>query len=335
MATTLGIGTEKGGFILSHGSAGWTVSDPLFTGWKVTAWGRTPSGGYLCGLGSNWFGTSIHRSPDLETWEQIVPGPEHHRDLEQIWTFHTAGSRIYTGVAQAGVFASDDDGVSWSPITALNEFPGNEAWAPGLGGLAAHRIVTAGDRLWVAISAVGVFRSAGAAFVRCDDGISGTVDPSEDAAAGYCVHSIVASSPQSMWRQDHSGVYRSRNGGDSWERTENGLPAAFGFPILRDAASGRLFVVPLESDENRLPVGGRFGAYLSEDDGDTWRLAGTGWPDEPTYTAVLRGAADTDGNGSVYLGTTGGNVWASHDSGDNWAALPFTGPRILSLKVLD
>ncbi len=335
MEKVLGVGTEKGGFILRHGGDGWSVSGPLFTGWKVTAWGRTPSGGYLCALGSNWFGASIHRSSDLVEWEQVESGPDHHRELEQFWTFHTAGSRIYTGVAKAGVFSSDDEGLTWSPMADLNHYPGSDDWTPGLGGLAAHRIVTSGDRLWIAISAVGVFRSDGGELVRADAGVTPAVDETEPGGPGYCVHSIVAASPDRLWRQDHSGVYRTDDGGDQWDRIESGLPSSFGFPIVRDRASGRIFVVPLQSDENRLPVEGRFAAYLSDDDGDSWRIAGSGWPDEPTFTAVLRGAADADGEGSIYLGTTGGNVWATHDAGDHWYALPFTGPRILSVKVLD
>ena len=46
-------------------------------------------------------------------------------------------------------------------------------------------------------------------------------------------------------------MYRTRDGGDSWERTENGLPSGFGFPIVIDPKTKALFAVPLESDEYR------------------------------------------------------------------------------------
>jgi hypothetical protein len=66
---------------------------------------------------------------------------------------------------------------------------------------------------------------------------------------GYCVHGLVQDPdrPDTIWRQEHVGVFRTEDGGRSWERIESGLPASFGFPIVRDDASGRLFVVPLET----------------------------------------------------------------------------------------
>lgn len=335
MDTTLGIGSEKGGFLLRREGGGWTVEGPLFPGWRVTAFGSTV-GGHLAAVGSNWFGPAIHRSSDLSTWSQVI-GPEHQpgRSLEQIWTFTEADGRIYTGVAEAGVFVSEDGGDSWQPLDALNRFPGHESWSPGLGGLAAHRILVSGDTLWVGISAVGVFRSTdgGGTFVRCDTGVSTVV---EEVPDGFCVHGLAQDPdhPDLIWRQDHSGVYRTEDGGDRWARIENGLPSSFGFAMVRDGASGHLFVVPLESDGNRLPANGRFCAYRSRDGGESWEVAGSGWPEMATYTAVLRGAAATDGAGGVFLGTTGGTVWATEDAGDHWEPLPFSFPRINAVTVL-
>lgn len=337
MGVVLAIGTEKGGFLLHDPLGAAHLEGPVFPGWRVTAFGTSERGTYLAALASNWFGVSIHRSTDLVVWEQAVDGPVHDgRRLEQVWTFAAAGERLYAGVAEAGLFTSDDDGVSWAPVTAFNRYPGHEHWQPGFGGLAAHRVLTAGDSIWVGVSAVGVFRSddGGGSFVRCDDGVTSVVEDRPEP--GYCVHGLAQdpADPGRIWRQDHSGVYRTRDGGGRWERIEDGLPSRFGFPILADRATGRLFVVPLESDENRLPVGGRLAAYASDDGGDTWRRAGTGWPDSPTYTGVLRGAMDGDGEGGVFFGTTGGALWATGDAGDSWRPLPATLPRILTVDVL-
>ena len=140
--------------------------------------------------------------------------------------------------------------------------------------------------------------------------------------------------PDTIWRQDHSGVYRTTDGADSWQRIEQGLPANFGFPIVRDPGSGALFVVPLEADVNRTPVEGRFAAYRSTDGGESWQASGVGWPDKPTYDTVLRGAMAVDGDGGVYAGTTGGRLWATDDAGDSWHELPGTFPRIHAVAVL-
>lgn len=336
MGVTLGVGTEKGGFVLRREAGRWQPAGPLFPGWKVTAFGSTPGGDHLAAVASNWFGAALHRSPDLAAWEQ-VEGPTHQegRSLQQVWTLTRHGDEVLAGVAEAGVFAADP-AWSWRPLDALNRFPGWESWSPGLGGLAAHRILTDGrDRIWVAISAAGVFRSddGGATFTRADAGIAPVVEELPD---GFCVHGLAhdPGRPDLIWRQDHSGVYRSEDGGGRWDRIEEGLPARFGFVMLRDHASGSLFVVPLEADASRIPVEGRFRAYRSTDGGESWHASGRGWPEAPTYDSVLRGAAAGDGDGGIFLGTTGGRVWVSEDAGDRWEALPFTFPRILTVAVL-
>lgn len=334
---TIGIGTEKGGFVLRDEAGNWEVEGPLFPGWKVTTWAKTPGDHYLAALASNWFGPAIHRSPDLVDWEQVPAGPEYPEDgpkLNQVWTIRPHGNALLAGVDEAGLFRSHDDGLNWEPVSALNEFPGRDDWFPGLGGLCAHHILTAGDRIWVGISAVGVFRSDddGASFRRFDQGVS-TPDGGDGDA--FCVHGIVSdpADPNHIWRQDHSGVYVTTDGAESWERIEDGLPARFGFPIARDPVSGRVFVIPLAADTNRLPVDGSLRAYHSED-GRTWQVSGTGWEDSATYTTVLRGAMDTDGDGGVFFGTTGGDVWTTADSGDHWSKVPHSFPRILSVRVL-
>ncbi len=332
------IGTDKGGYLIERDGSGWTVSDPLFPGWRVSAFGRAADGTYLAGVGSNWFGCAVHRSGDGRTWEQVVDGPSHGEDrkLDQIWTFHTAADgTVYAGVAEAGLFTSSDDGATWSGVGAINDHPHRATWQPGLGGLAAHRIVESGDTMWLGISAVGVFRTrdGGESFDKVDAGISQVV---EEDPPGYCVHSLAGDPGDSsrLWRQDHSGVYRTTDGGDTWERTEHGLPAAFGFVMVRHDPTGRLFTAPLEADANRVPVHGSFGLYRSDDDGSTWSRSGTGWPESPTYTSVLRNAACVTDAGKVMVGTTGGDVWFSEDVGDAWSRLPMQFPRILAVADL-
>ena len=315
----------------------------MFPGWKVPAFGRTPDGTYLAGLGSNWFGAAVHRSDDLEKWDQVEQGPSYPaelgRKLTQIWTFHTSGEKIFAGVDQAGLFVSDDQGLSWEPVPGLNEHESRPTWEPGFGGLCAHHILTDGDRIWVGISAVGVFRSdnGGKTFGRFDDGVTpvGTPDEEGNGANSWCVHGLVADpeNPDSIWRQDHQGVYRTTDGGGSWTRIEAGLPASFGFPIRRHHASGTLFVIPLLADENRLPAGGHLAAYRSTNDGASWSVAGTGWPEAEQFTGVLRNAMDVDEDGTVAFGTTGGQVYVSDDVGDSWQQLPFSFPRILTLAA--
>lgn len=343
--TRIAVGTEKGAYVLSDKGGSWDVEGPLLPGWKVSAFGQAPDGTHLLAVGSNWFGVGVHRSTDFVSWEQTETPPawpeDGDRKMEQVWTFHTKGDRIWAGVAHAGLFTSDDQGISWSPVDGLNEHRTRGDWQPGFGGLCAHRVMVDGDTHWVSISAVGVFRSddAGTTWEPKNDGIN-WVDAPENAdrpEVGYCVHCVAhdPANPSRIWRQDHSGVYRTIDGGDNWERIETGLPAAFGFVMWRDAASGRLFTIPLESDGNRVPVEGALRVYRSDDDGESWDVSGSGWSDAPQFTGVLRGAFDGDDDGSFCFGTTGGKLWLTRDNGDSWVELDPSFPRIGAIEVLD
>lgn len=337
------VGTEKGGYLLVDRGGAWATEGPLFPGWRVTAFGWAPDGTHLLAVGSNWFGVGLHRG-EVGSWEQIDEPPawngSEQRKLEQIWTLHQDGTRVWAGVAEAGLFTSEDQGISWQPVPGLNEHRTRADWYPGFGGLCAHRVLTGGERHWVGISAVGVFRSGdgGVAWEPKNDGVD-PVDQPQDAPrpeVGYCVHGL-AQDPANLdriWRQDHTGVYRTGDGGDTWERIEDGLPAGFGFVMWRDAASGRLFTLPLEADANRVPVGGRLEAYRSDDDGDSWEVAGTGWAEAPQFTGVLRNAVDGDGRGVVCMGTTGGKIWLTTDNGDHWEELAPSFPRIMAVQVI-
>jgi photosystem II stability/assembly factor-like uncharacterized protein len=345
--TTIGVGTVKGAFLLrSDDRVSWRVDEPILKGWAVTTFGRAPSGDHLLAVGSNWFGAAIHRSADLVSWEQIVDGPAWpeggDRKLNNIWTIARVGGALFAGVDEAGLFKSEDDGSSWQPEKAFNEHPTRPGWQPGFGGLAAHRILSDPqdpDRIWVGVSAVGVFRTedGGESWALKNEGVTKVAPADNHDEIGYCVHCIVAdpADADTIWRQDHSGVYRTSDGGDSWVRIEEGLPSRFGFPIVRDAASGALFLGPLESDEHRMPVGGDFRIYRSTDRGESWHVSGVGQPHQPLYAGVLRDAADTDGAGGAYFGSTAGTFHFTIDGGDQWRTLPEVFPRILTVCVLE
>ncbi|HEV2127224.1 MAG TPA: hypothetical protein VGR22_01240, partial [Thermomicrobiales bacterium] len=60
-----------------------------------------------------------------------------------------------------------------------------------------------------------------------------------------------------------------------------------------------------------------------------------GLPQEDCYVNVLRDAmaVDTLGACGIYVGTTGGQVYVSPDSGDTWHATASNLPKVLSVEV--
>jgi hypothetical protein len=347
MSVTVVVGTSKGGFVYrSKDRRDWTIEGPLFKGWKVTAVGRDIEGGWLLATASDVYGAAIQRSKDLREWRQVEKGPRYEEasgwKLNQIWTFARAGDRLFAGVDEAGLFDSRDGGESWSLVEGLTSHPTRSRWFPGNGGLCAHAFLSDPkdpDRLWCGISAVGVFRSedGGGSWTPKNRGVPLILEDAEDKDIGFCVHGLAQDpgDPKRIWRQDHNGVFRTRDGGDSWERIEKGLPSRFGFPIAIDRRTKSLFLAPLEADQYRIPAGGKLRVFRSRDEGDSWEPLGKGLPSEHAYAGVLRSSlvADSLDPCGLYLGTTSGTLHASADGGESWRTLPGLLPRVLTVAV--
>lgn len=340
------VGTEKGAFVCSSDAERrrWQVEGPVFKGWKVTATGRSPSGKYLMATASQVYGAAVHSGINLKDWKQIEKGPAYpeggDRKLNQIWTLSCGPGRHYAGVDVAGLFFSEDDGGTWHPVTGLNDHPSRRGWFPGAGGLCAHVVLThpkRPDQIWCGISAVGAWRSddGGRTWNPKNEGIRCMAPDKDFPGIGYCIHGLAQDpdDPDTLYRQDHTGMFRTRNGGDTWERNEQGLPSWFGFPIAIDARSRTLFSFPMESDEYRLPVEGKCRVYRSRTRGDSWEPLTSGLPAAPYYGSVLRGAMAVDGLDpvGVYVGSTSGDVFMSSDAGDSWQQLGTRLPRVLSV----
>jgi hypothetical protein len=347
MRVNVFVGTMKGAFLLRSdaGRRKWTVEGPLFKGWKVTAASTRPGGGWLAATASDVYGAQVHRSDDLTDWTPIEKGPAFPEgsafQMNQIWTLCHAGERLYAGVDEAALFQSDDRGRNWRLVEALSGHPTRRRWFPGFGGLCNHAVLVDPrnpGRIWCGISAVGVFRSedGGASWRPRNDGLTMVIEDRDHKDIGYCVHALVAdpSDPDTIYQQNHRGMFRTRDGAASWQPIQNGLPSTFGFPLVLDRATGTLFCVPLESDEYRFAPGGTLHVYRSHDGGDSWR-AGHSLSGHHAYTGVLRSALAVDHLDpcGVYLGTTSGDVHVSADGGETWQALPVSLPRVLTVEA--
>ena len=162
--------------------------------------------------------------------------------------------------------------------------------------------------------------------------------PDPDAEVGHCVHSIAMhpSRPDVLFMQKHWDVMRSDDAGENWYEISGDLPSDFGFPIAVHAHEPEtVYVVPIKSDSEHYPPDGRLRVYRSRSGGGEWEALTNGLPQQNCYVNVLRNALAVDNLDpcGVYFGTTGGQIYASADSGDSWTAIVHDLPAVLSVEV--
>jgi photosystem II stability/assembly factor-like uncharacterized protein len=142
--------------------------------------------------------------------------------------------------------------------------------------------------------------------------------------------------PERMFLQNHGGLSRSADRGESWTDVANGVPSDFGFPMAihpRDPDSA--WIVPLESDMFRCTPEGKLRVYRTRNAGAAWQPLSNGLPQEGAFETVLRDglATDTLDPAGIYFGTRSGKLFASADEGEQWAMIADGLPPVISVKA--
>jgi hypothetical protein len=131
------------------------------------------------------------------------------------------------------------------------------------------------------------------------------------------------------------GVFRSDNAGEQWQEVKGNLPSDFGFPIEVHAHElETVYVIPM-NPMLRVPIEGKLTVWRSRTGGKEWEPLTKGLPQENCYVNVLRDAmgADSLDECGIYFGTSGGQVYASADSGDSWNPIVRDLPYVLSVEA--
>ncbi len=360
------VGTAKGGFILSSDGKrdNWTISGPLFGGWEIYHMKGSPvdPNRIYASQGSAWFGQVIHRSDDGgQTWDvagnefaydgeagthQWYDGTPHPWEFTRVWHLEpslTDPDIVYAGAEDAALFRSGDGGHTWVELPGLRGHGTGAGWQPGAGGLCLHTILLDprdANRIYVAISAAGAFRSddGGQSWQAINQGLRSDYIPDPNAEVGHCVHRIALhpERPDVLFMQKHWDVMRSDNRGDLWHEISGNLPSDFGFVVdVHAHEPDTVYVLPIKSDSEHYPPDGKLRVYRSRTGGNEWEALTKGLPQSNCYHNVLRDAMAVDqlDECGIYFGTTGGQVYASADAGDNWTAIATDLPRVLSVEV--
>ena len=351
------VGTMKGAFVLraDRERRSWDAGGPYFPGSAVYAMAYDGRGGrhrVWAAPNSMHWGGLLRSSDDFgRTWtnpqEANVKFPAGtDAALKQIWQIAPGRDgemdTLYCGVEPAAMFVSRDGGDSWALNEGLWNHPQRPRWEPGGGGLCLHTILLDPadiNRVRVAISTGGMYvtEDGGANWRPSNTGVRADFLPDKHPEFGQCVHKVVQSKPQParMFLQNHWGLYRSDDRGESWTDIANGVPSDFGFGLAihpRDADCA--WIVPLESDQFRCTPEGKLRVYRTRNAGASWEALSNGLPQVGAYETVLRDAMTVDplDGAGVYFGTRSGKLFGSSDEGDTWAELRDGLPPVISVK---
>lgn len=349
------IGTREGGYILVSDSERnkWRKTGPFLRKESVNCLRYDPKSKTLFAATHT---NGVFVSKDFgKTWKPRNDGLH----VKKTWTIefdpHNKNT-LYVGTHYGHLYKSVDMGRNWEEVSGLFEAPRRNEWGIDWGfgtvGLCIHTIKmdpTQKDRFYIVSSGMGPYRTddAGKTWSLLDKGVKskcsilyssldsqGITDPQKRMEKHLeevhkCTHKIAISAkhPGTVYQQNHCGVYKSTDFGETWSELIPGETLRHGFPIAlaedaNDTNGGAVFIIPAEASckKHNSCVKGQLAVYRSTDGGNSWNKLTIGLP-KKVHTCVLRDAMALDplDNPGIYFGTTTGEVFFSTDLGDRWS----------------
>ena len=285
--------------------------------------------------------SSVIDSTALDSLKWRHVGPEGNR-ITSVTGVIGDRTTYYAGAASGGLWKTNDGGVTWSAvfekepvssIGALTVAPSdpNVVWA-GTGEPFIRSHISVG---W------GVYRSTDAGKSWTKMGLENT-----GRIARIVVHPTnpdivyVASLGHAYGPQPERGIYRSMDGGKTWERVLFVNDSTGASELIMDPNNPRILFAGMWQVQintwGRFSGGAGSGIWMSRDGGTTWkRLTGNGLPTTPMgkiglsiskanssriYALIEAGDGVPASNAKE---TTRGRLWRSDDGGEKWQVVSY------------
>jgi photosystem II stability/assembly factor-like uncharacterized protein len=251
------------------------------------------------------------------------------------WATAAAGAgngsdTFYLGAAGGGVWKSDDAGITWraafdgvgsASVGALTVAPSNpDVIYVGMGQVTSRYDIAAGDGVYRSDDAGRTWRHVGLAASRHIGAIK--VDPRNPDVAW------VAALGPTFGPGGERGVYRTTDGGRTWQRTLFVNEDTGAVDIAVDPSDSRVVYATTWQVRYRPwlayftpDVGPGSGIYKSTDGGATWRrIEGGGWPSGALGRIGLAASSRAQGTRvwAVVDAVSGGGLYRSDDAGATW-----------------
>jgi photosystem II stability/assembly factor-like uncharacterized protein len=370
--TILLVATRKGAWLFRGDPARktWTPDGPHFLGHVVSHLVLDPRDGrtLLAAAKTGHLGPTIFRSTDFgRTWKEatrppaFAKAPEGQKGRAVDHTFwltpgHARETGVwYAGTSPQGLFRSEDGGVTWEPVSGLNDdaryraYMGDEQAGTPDGPKLHSIIVDPRDpaHLYMAMSSGGVHESKdhGRTWTPLSQGLDVVegFDPGNLAFHDpHCIR-LCPTDPDRLYQQNHCGIYRLDRPAQKWTRIGKSMPKKIGdigFPMVvhpRDADTAWVFPMDGTTVWPRMSPGGVPSAYVTRDGGRSWRRLDAGLPRSQAWWTVKRQAmcADAGAPVALYLGTTGGELWIGRNEGARWSCIARHLPEVYALETAE
>jgi photosystem II stability/assembly factor-like uncharacterized protein len=255
---------------------------------------------------------------------------------KQIWSFLVDGTnpqRIYAGGAPVDFYRSDDAGESWrrlpGPAIAMRAacpFPARVMR------MAQHP--RRPDEIYAALEVNGVIRTTdgGETWADCSDDLVRLAEQphlkskiisdtfAEGMLDGHAI-AISPADPDAVILAARMGLFRSADQGGTWRDMElkRFSPVTYGRDIKVSPQDGNTLYAALS-----VAAASRDGGvYRSEDAGRTWRR----FDKVQVHGTIMSVALHPSDPRQIYIGARyAGEVFATQDGGETWAAIPLPGP---------
>jgi photosystem II stability/assembly factor-like uncharacterized protein len=264
---------------------------------------------------------------------------------------------IYVGTEPPALWKSEDGGNSWKELSGVSRLANERRWTYPVPVIQPHIRSIAIDpdnskKLCLAAQVGGLLLSSDGGESWTDvrypidmDVHSVTFDPTNGAVL-YAATGGGENFPDPTPPPKGRPLYRSHDGGKSWESISDSLLRTYSVPVrVHPSNSQMLFLGVAEEPPplwlNRATKAN--GALMrSSDGGATWQQLTGGFPNpyESMVECIEFDPAQpndvfvgTGGEGARYIKLEKGEMFHSSDRGDNWERLPLKFPIIYALAV--
>lgn len=235
----------------------------------------------------------------------------------------------YFGSTGGGVWKTGNGGLSWQNIS--DEFF-------GVGSIGAIAVAPSDNNVVYVGTGSGTIRgvaaSHGDGFYKSTDsgatwqhmGLDNTRQITEVVVHPSNPDIVYVAAQGSPWQETKDrGVYRTKDGGDTWEKVLYTNESTGVSDLKIDANNPRVLYAAMW-DHQRKPweirSGGEGSAiHKSTDGGDTWQIIGEGLPELMGKIGVAPSPANSDRVWAVVEAKEKGGLYRSEDGGENWSLI--------------